>query len=58
MNVKQWIDIFSAAGIDQPTQHRWHREFERAAPDEHRAFLAWLGLPPHEIERIREASRA
>jgi hypothetical protein len=38
--------------------HRWHKEFERAAPDDHQQFLEFLHIPGREIDSIREWSRA
>jgi hypothetical protein len=32
---------------------RWHQEFESRYPDQHQAFLEWLGIPAEEIRRIR-----
>ena len=36
---------------------RWHREFERTAPDDHQEFLQYLHIPEEEIRSIREWSR-
>jgi hypothetical protein len=38
--------------------HRWHREFENAAPAEHQEFLEFLHIPAAEIVEIRERSRS
>jgi hypothetical protein len=38
--------------------HRWHREFEKSAPDEHQEFLEFLHIPAEEIKSIREWSRS
>jgi hypothetical protein len=37
--------------------HRWHAEFERAAPAEHQEFLEFLHVSGEEIRTIREWSR-
>jgi hypothetical protein len=37
--------------------HRWHREFEKSAPEEHQEFLEFLHIPADEIKAIREWSR-
>jgi hypothetical protein len=37
--------------------HRWHAEFEKAAPDEHQEFLEFLHIPAAEIRSIRDSSR-
>jgi len=57
MSKDAWVEVFRAAGLDDAGMHRWHREFEKRYPDQHRAFLGWLQLPGDEIERIRRASR-
>jgi hypothetical protein len=58
LDVKKWVDIFEAAGIDEAARHRWHHEFEHRAPDDHQAFLEWLGMAPGDIQRVRGRSRA
>ncbi len=57
MNVNMWVEVFEAAGIDEAARHRWHVAFEQREPEEHRAFLAWLGLGDADIARIRADSR-
>ena len=57
MNKERWVEVFAAAGLDEPTMQRWHAEFERRYPEGHQAFLAWIELPPEDIARIRAASR-
>jgi hypothetical protein len=57
MNVREWVALFEAAGVDAKTRDRWHHLFEARAPEAHQSFLEWLGAPPKEIERIRESSR-
>jgi hypothetical protein len=37
--------------------HRWHAEFEKAAPAEHQEFLEFLHIPAAEICTIRDWSR-
>lgn len=48
-----WIQMLRQSGMDERAMARWHTEFERRAPEEHGHFLASLGIPPEEIERIR-----
>jgi len=57
VNVKLWIEMLEAAGMDQNARKRWHMEFERRAPAEHDEFLVALGIPPEEVARIRRRSR-
>jgi len=33
---------------------QWHKLFETRHADGHQGFLEWLGLPPKEIDRIRQ----
>ena len=57
MNKDKWVAIMQAAGFKESDMHRWHREFERSAPDDHQEFLQFLHIPPDEIRSIREWSR-
>ena len=52
-----WVEMLEAAGMDQNARHRWHKEFERRAPEGHDEFLVALGIPPAEVTRIRHWSR-
>ena len=54
----KWVSIMQAAGFTEAEMHRWHVEFEHAAPAEHQEFLEFLHIPADEIVRIREWSRA
>jgi DNA-binding transcriptional MerR regulator len=53
----KWVEIMRAAGLTEADMHRWHTEFEKAAPQEHEEFLQFLHIPPDEIRTIREWSR-
>ncbi|MGA3209871.1 MAG: MerR family transcriptional regulator [Terriglobales bacterium] len=53
MNKVKWISIMKAAGFAEADMQRWHKEFERAAPEDHQEFLEFLKIPKLEIERIR-----
>jgi DNA-binding transcriptional MerR regulator len=57
MTKEKWTSIMSAAGLSDQDMRRWHGEFERAAPEDHREFLEYLHIPGTEIEAIREWSR-
>ena len=57
VDVKLWVEMLRAAGMDHDGMHRWHSEFERRAPQGHEEFLLSLGLPPHEVEEVRRLSR-
>ena len=53
----KWVAIMRGAGFTEADMHRWHREFEKAAPQEHQEFLEFLHIPADEISSIREWSR-
>jgi len=57
MNKDKWVSIMKAAGFADDDMHKWHREFERSAPEDHQEFLEYLKIPTPEIERIRAWSR-
>lgn len=50
----RWVEILNKAGFSRTDMHRWHREFEAAAPRQHERFLQLLGLPADEIRQIRD----
>jgi DNA-binding transcriptional MerR regulator len=57
MTKQKWVEIMKSAGFSEEDMHRWHREFERAAPDDHREFLQYLHIPEQEIRQIRDWSK-
>src|SRR5580704_14735922 len=50
---EKWVSIMKASGMTEETMHRWHAEFEKAAPEEHQEFLEYLHIPAAEIRTIR-----
>jgi MerR family transcriptional regulator, thiopeptide resistance regulator len=54
---EKWVSIMKSCGFSKDQMHRWHAEFERSAPEEHREFLEFLHIPDAEIKTIREQSR-
>lgn len=50
----EWVVMFREIGMDEETMRRWHRLFEQRHPQAHAEFLAWLGIDPEEINRIRQ----
>ena len=50
---EKWVEIMRAAGFSEEQMHRWHREFEKAAPAEHQEFLEFLHIPADEVKQIR-----
>lgn len=57
MTKDKWVAIMKAAGFSEDDMHRWHREFEKSAPDDHQEFLNYLHIPKEEVQKIREWSR-
>ncbi len=54
---EKWVSIMKGCGLSEEQMHRWHAEFERAAPAEHQEFLEFLHIGAGEIRTIREESR-
>ena len=52
----KWVSIMKAAVFSEADMRRWHRTFERSAPEEHEKFLQYLQIPAAEIHSIREWS--
>lgn len=48
--------MLEEAGMDEQARRRWHRAFERDAPEAHREFLFSLGLNEEEVDEIRQQS--
>ncbi len=57
VNVDEWVAMFEEVGLDEAKRKQWHRLFEARHPEAHEAFLAWLGLSPEEIARVRAKFR-
>lgn len=57
VDVQQWVAMLEEAGMDEADMMRWHRAFERDAPEAHHAFLLSLGLDTDEIADIRARSK-
>jgi len=54
---EKWVSIMKSSGMTEVDMHRWHAEFEKAAPEEHQEFLEYLHIPPAEIGTIRDWSK-
>jgi len=54
---EKWVSIMKTSGLSDEAMHRWHAEFEKAAPEEHQEFLEFLHIPAGEIRTIRDWSR-
>jgi len=57
LDKQRWVQILTAAGLDEAAMHRWHVEFEALAPQSHQDFLESLGIGKPEIASIRAWSR-
>jgi DNA-binding transcriptional MerR regulator len=57
MDKESWSNLLRDAGFTDADMVRWHRQFEREAPEKHRRFLSLLGIPEEEIDAIRRYSR-
>ncbi len=57
VTVDEWVSMFKEIGLNEETMMRWHKVFESRHPEAHQHFLVWLGLPPGEIEDIRNRSK-
>lgn len=53
-----WVRLLARAGLDEEGRDRWHREFERLAPEAHQDFLESLGLAPEQIAYVRRNAGA
>jgi hypothetical protein len=57
MTKDKWVAIMRSSGFTETDMHRWHAEFEKAAPEDHQAFLEYLKIPADEVKKIRDWSR-
>ncbi|HYO84496.1 MAG TPA: MerR family transcriptional regulator [Bryobacteraceae bacterium] len=57
MTKEKWVSIMHDAGFSEADMHRWHTEFEKAAPEDHDEFLRYLKITDDEVGRIRAWSR-
>jgi DNA-binding transcriptional MerR regulator len=57
MNKELWVSLLEAAGFSEKDMRKWHRQFERTAPDLHMLFLQQLHIPEDEIQMIRGLSK-
>lgn len=57
MTKDKMVDVLRETGMSKEQMERLHRVFETKYPDDHQAFLEWLGLPATEVNEIRRQSR-
>ncbi|MCG7869608.1 MAG: MerR family transcriptional regulator [Candidatus Thiodiazotropha taylori] len=55
---ERWVEMLTAAGLDESGMWLWHREFEASSPEAHQDFLESIGINQAEIEMIRKRSRS
>ena len=53
MKKENFVKVFESTGIDAAMREKWHGEFERLYPKDHREFLKFLELGDDEISKIR-----
>jgi len=53
----QFVAILDGAGITDAQKRKLHALFEQKHPEAHQGFLAYLGVAPTDIEKIRSHSR-
>jgi MerR family transcriptional regulator, thiopeptide resistance regulator len=57
LSKEKWTKVMRDSGFSDEDMHRWHRQFEKDAPEDHEEFLKFLRIPEEEVKRIREWSR-
>ncbi len=57
LNVAELELNFKKAGITRETAQRWHRDFEKASPEEHQQLLELLGFSSAEQTEIIAMAR-
>ncbi len=57
LSKEKWTKIMRDAGLSDEAMRRWHKQFERDAPEDHEEFLRFLKIPEEEVKQIRQWSR-
>jgi MerR family transcriptional regulator, thiopeptide resistance regulator len=57
LSKEKWTKVMRDSGFTDEDMHRWHRQFEKDAPEDHEEFLKFLRIPDDEVRRIRQWSR-
>ena len=52
----KWVAILKNSGMSEQDMDNWHKQFERAEPNAHQAFLESLQIDANEIAQIRKRS--
>ena len=53
MTKEVWSSILSASELTEEGMRNWHINFEKEAPEQHKAFLQYLQIFDEEIKQIR-----
>lgn len=56
LSKEKWTKVMRDSGFSDEDMHRWHRQFEKDAPEDHEEFLRFLRIPEEEVKRIRKWS--
>lgn len=56
LNKHDWVELLRSTGMNDDDMLNWHREFESLSPVAHQNFLESLGMPPEEVNAIRQLS--
>ena len=54
---EQFVAVLDGAGITDAQKHRIHALFEQRHPEAHQDFLAYVGISPEGIAKMRQQSR-
>lgn len=58
LSKEKWTKVMRDSGFSDEDMHRWHKQFEKDAPEDHDEFLRFLRIPADEVKRIRDWSKA
>ncbi len=53
---EEFIGLLSGAGVTSEQMQALHRSFEKRYPEQHEAFLRYLGIEARELAEIRRHS--
>lgn len=54
---EKWVAILKNSGMSEEDMSNWHRQFEKAEPEAHQAFLESLQIDAAEIAQIRQQAK-
>lgn len=53
MDKHKWVTILKESGLTESDMKNWHKQFEKASPQDHYRFLKSLGINEDEIRKIK-----